>query len=85
MYIFKKYDENKTFEFQTKQEFISYLNLLSDTKNSKYDTSKYFENFNDSDYKTLDGYIYIGFSLGWQDEQERYKLLGYWTKAPCNE
>ena len=86
MYIFKGYNNSTIAKFQKRESFIEYLNQQSDMKDLEFDDCKYFENFeNDCDFKSIDGYVFDGFSLGWCAEQKRYKLLGYWTKIPCDD
>lgn len=86
MYIFKDYNNLTIAKFQKRGDFIMHLNKLCGIENSAFNEDKYFNKFSKScDFKSAEGYVFDGFSLGWCVEQDRYRLLGYWTKTPCND
>ena len=85
MYIFKDYNSSTISKFKKKDDFIAHLNQLCGIVDATFSGDKYFSKFEkDCDFKSADGYVFDGFSLGWCSEQKRYRILGYWTKIPCN-
>ena len=87
MYVFKDYESNEITTFETQKAFEKHLDSLCDFDAVENESKeKYWSNYADNaEYKTFDGYVFEHFSLGWNKEQNRFSLLGYWTKLPCNK
>ena len=88
MFVFKEYSTSKTHTFETKLDFFAYLDSICDSEDiQNQNGGKYLKKFenDDDEYITYDGFIFKGFSLGWDKEQQRFKLLGYWKQYGCKD
>ncbi|MBP3496074.1 MAG: hypothetical protein J6K52_07700 [Clostridia bacterium] len=83
MYIFRENNnDSESKSFNTKKEFLDYLDNLCEKRELELPKENqaimpFYERFNDSKGNSFDGISLSGFS------NNGSRILGYWTKIPC--
>lgn len=82
MYKFREYNKNDIKSFNTQKEFLDYLNNICKNRGLELPQQNqaimpFDEKFNDGMGNAFDGISISGFS------NTGSRILGYWTKIPC--